>query len=269
MKKTQAIFVWQRDARMQAAAHALEAAGWQVLAPAAAAQCPVWLLPVPLTGQEPDLPALFAQARPGTQILCGHPSAAVQALPRAPGVELVDYAAWPALAEWNAIPTAEGCLSLLMTHTRRTLGGEQVLVGGFGRVARALAVRLLALGAVVTVAARSPLQRAQAACMGCRPRPIEALDGPTGCPVVVNTVPARVLAGDRLRQLPPGALVIELASPPGGMDPSEARAAGLTVLQAPGLPGRYAPETAGVWIARTVQELLQERGMQDDAVEIG
>lgn len=75
------------------------------------------------------------------------------------GIELVDYYQEP-LALRNAVPTAEGCIGLLLRHRTRTLAGSPVLVLGFGRVGQALAVRLAALGARVTLAARSSAQRA-------------------------------------------------------------------------------------------------------------
>ena len=260
MKEKKPIFVMQRDARMQAAARWLAGQGWPIQAECAAADCGVWVLPMLLTGQEPGLAELLYRARPGTLVLCGHPDPAVARLPRQLGVELADYAARPELAAWNAVPTAEGCLVLLMVHTGRTLWRQKILVTGFGRVAQALASRLVALGAEVTVAARSPGQRAQAECMGCRAISLAELRCPVSCPVVVNTIPAQVLGRAELAQLPPGALVVELASRPGGLDGAAARACGLTVLSAPGLPGKCAPETAGEGIARTVAEILQERG---------
>jgi dipicolinate synthase subunit A len=48
---------------------------------------------------------------------------------------------------------------------------------------------------------------------------VSALDGVLpGFPLVFNTVPAPVLGGDRLARLPDHAVVIELASAPGGDD---------------------------------------------------
>lgn len=52
---------------------------------------------------------------------------------RAAGVELVDYFARPELTVYNAIPTAEGCIGILLERRSRTLWGAAVLVLGFGR----------------------------------------------------------------------------------------------------------------------------------------
>ena len=116
------------------------------------------------------------------------------------------------------------------------------------------------LGGRVTVAARSPEQRANARCAGCRAAPLTAL--PTllpGFDAVINTVPAPVLPRALLQQLPGGALIIDLASLPGGTDFAAAEELGLHAEHALALPGRCAPQTAGALIAQTVLAILEER----------
>ena len=56
-------------------------------------------------------------------------------------MELVDYFARPELTVYNAIPTAEGCIGILLAERTRTLWGATVLLLGFGPVGQALAVR--------------------------------------------------------------------------------------------------------------------------------
>ena len=94
----------------------------------------------------------------------------------------------PELECLNAVPTAEGCLELLLRLRERTIWESGFLVLGYGRVGRAVARRLVLLGGRVTVAARSPEQRANARCAGCRAAPLTAL--PTllpGFDAVINT----------------------------------------------------------------------------------
>ena len=184
----------------------------------------------------------------------------MQAAARQAGLETVDYFRRPELAALNAVPTAEGCLCLLMQLRDRTLWQSPVLVLGYGRIGRALAERLSALGAWVTVAARSPEQRANARCAGCRAAPLEQLERLLpGFDAVVNTIPAPVLDRTRLACLPPGALVIDLASSPGGTDFAAAKDLGVRAEHALSLPARCAPQTAGELVADTVQTILQER----------
>ncbi len=145
----------------------------------------------------------------------------------------------------NAALTAEGALELIMRRSNRALGGMEVLICGFGRIAGFLAGMLSALGARVTVAARSQTARAEA-----RARGYEAVDMahiPPRFDAVVNTVPAPVLRGDY-----GGALCLDLASEPGGW------ATDAPVLKAPGLPGLYAPKAAADVMAEAIYRVMEE-----------
>ena len=77
---------------------------------------------------------------------------------------------------------------------------------------------------------------------------------------VINTIPAPVLPRALLQKLPGGALIIDLASLPGGTDFAAAEELGLHAEHALALPGRCAPQTAGALIAQTVLTILEERG---------
>ena len=68
----------------------------------------------------------------------------------------MDYFARPELTVYNAIPTAEGCIGILLAERTRTLWGTNLLLLGFGPVGQALGARLAALGANVTVCAGAP-----------------------------------------------------------------------------------------------------------------
>ena len=69
-----------------------------------------------------------------------------------------------------------------------------------------------------------------------------------------------VLPRALLQKLPRGAVIIDLASLPGGTDFAAAEALGLHAEHALALPGRCAPQTAGALIAQTVLTILEERG---------
>ena len=52
-------------------------------------------------------------------------------------------------------------------------------------------------------------------------------------------------------------ILLELASAPGGFDEALCRECGLTLLRAPGLPGKCAPKAAGEAIAGAVMRILE------------
>ncbi len=145
----------------------------------------------------------------------------------------------------NAALTAEGALSYLMFRGSRRLQGQRVLVVGYGRIGRLLAAKLLALGARVTVAARSAEARAWAQAEGCRAVDITYISPQWDC--VVNTIPAPLLRGDY-----GGALCLDLASAPGGWQDETA------VLRLNGLPAHYAPREAALVMRDAVYECLKE-----------
>ena len=57
-----------------------------------------------------------------------------------------------------------------------------------------------------------------------------------------------------------GSLLIDLASKPGGVDIEEAGNAGVKTIWALSLPGKVAPISSGEIIARTILNILEERG---------
>jgi len=200
---------------------------------------------------------LLAALWPG-QLLCGGLFSRESRLgAERGGLRVLDLMESPGFVTMNAAVTAEGALGLLLQESERTLFGSGVLLCGWGRIARQLAARLTPLGAGVTVAARRAEQRAEARALGCR-----AADYPElpelagGFDYVVNTVPARVLDEALLCCLREGALLLELASPPGGFDRTAAEQMGLRTLAAPGLPGRSAPLTAAELMCGEILQAL-------------
>ena len=248
------------DARLAAAGRALERAGCAVSGAEQVARADCILLPLPLDESRTPLAELLRAAKPGAVALGGRLSVQAKTIAQEAGVELVDYYARPELAIYNAIPTAEGCIGILMKERSRTLWGSSILLTGFGPVGQALGVRLAALGAQVTAAARRPAQRALAESFGLRSVAIGRLGQlAPAFDTVVNTVPALVLSAEVLARLRPESLIVDLASRPGGTDFDAARRLGHRAIHALSLPAACAPETAGEAVARTVCDMIGQR----------
>ncbi len=159
----------------------------------------------------------------------------------------------------NAALTAEGAIGELMAHSERSIWRSRVLICGWGRIAKLLTLRVLALGASVCVAARRVDARAMAEAVGAESCDFAALEGKIGgFDFLINTVPARVLGDGVLCAAADGALLLELASAPGGFEKSFAENVGLRVLAAPGLPGRCAPESAAEVMCEAIYASLRE-----------
>ena len=136
MRQTKRFAVVGSDARQAAAGRALARAGYTVGGVQQLPQADYILLPLPLEQPGLSLVQLLGAAKPGALALGGKVTDSAMTIARAAGVELVDYFARPELTVYNAIPTAEGCIGILLERRSRTLWGAAVLVLGFGPVGR-------------------------------------------------------------------------------------------------------------------------------------
>ncbi len=160
---------------------------------------------------------------------------------RLPGCGLVtELLSDPAVAAANGRLTAEAAAALTEERLERSLYGMNCLVLGYGRVGKPMAAVLDGLHARVTVTARRPGVRAEAAQLGYEVRDFS--DPPAPFEAVFNTVPTQALSRQALDALGPDCLWVELASAPGGL-PAGYRPA-FDVLPANSLPGRRLPRSA-------------------------
>lgn len=216
-------------------------------------------LNAPLSEEGVQTDVLCSMLTPGQLVLAGKVEGRLLEGLRARGIPYADYFAREELTVRNAASTAEGAVEILMRELPVTLLGADVLVIGFGRIGKLLALRLHLLGARVTVSARRPEDRAWIECLGLRSADTVRLEGRLrGFAAVVNTVPARVLEEDKLAQLDPDCLCLDLASKPGGIDFDAAQALGVRVIWALSLPGKVAPVTSGRAIRDTIYNMIDD-----------
>lgn len=246
----------QTDARMQTAADWLCQNGCTQLTAEQLPQADFMLLGPPTPTLQPFAGRL-RQRKDGALLFAGGVARDARLQAAAWELPAIDYLQSETLAIANAVYTAEGALGLLLGATPDALWGARLVLIGYGRIARALAPRLQALGVRLTVAARSPAARAMAAALGTEAAPLEALPRlAKTADFLVNTVPAPVVDRTVLDAAPPRVYILDLASAPGGVDWQSARQLGLRAQDAPGLPGRCCPVAAGKAIGRTVLEFL-------------
>lgn len=234
------------------------------------ADCVIFPLPVcsapgilstPLSEQEHPITPILDFLTP-VQLICGgrFDQDTLHALSQR-GLQSCDYFQREELIVANAVPTAEGAVQIAMEELPITIHNAHVLITGYGRVGRASAQRFAALGAKVTVAARSCEQLAWVDACGLNGEHISRLPHILGnYDLIINTIPASILGRNALCSLRPDALVIDLASKPGGVDMDAAAQLGRRVIWALSLPGKVAPITAGACIRDTIYNLLREAG---------
>ncbi len=200
---------------------------------------------------------LLALLPKGAPVLVGIAKEPLRRLVQHAGLSLVELMQMDDVAILNSIPSAEGAVQMAMEKLPITIHGSRCLVLGFGRTAQTLAQLLDAMHAQTTVVARNPAQLARAEAMGLHTIHISELGNCLQQPnVIFNTIPAPVITVDILTRLTPTTLIIDLASAPGGTDFTAAQRLGIEALLAPGLPGKVAPRTAGLLLARVVPRVL-------------
>ena len=214
-----------------------------------------------LTERRPAPEAALEMAAKNALVLAGHglEGYVMRENSHGKGLRLSLYERHEPFLQTNAEISAEAAVYEAMGLGEETVAGRTALVTGYGRFGQALAKRLLGLGATVWVAARREKQRLSASADGMRALPLDCL--PEIAPelsVVLNTIPAQVLADKTLERLPKRCVLLELAGAPGGFDPAEAERAGLRWVRLPGLPARYAPLSAARAMMGACEKLLTE-----------
>ncbi len=175
------------------------------------------------------------------------------------GISVFDYYYREEFAVRNAALTAEAAAAIVMEMLTESVSTVPVLILGHGRIGRLLSAILKALDAKVTVAARRFSELAWIRSEGMEPLEFRLLDEKIGkFRVIFNTVPAPVLTKERLMLTDRNAIIIDLASEPCGTDFKAAEELGITAKKALGLPGKFAPKTAGEILKETVLNILSE-----------
>ncbi|HAQ28662.1 MAG TPA: hypothetical protein DCQ76_02710 [Ruminococcaceae bacterium] len=157
----------------------------------------------------------------------------------------------------NARLTAQ-CLKFVLNENGiYDFTGKKTAVTGYGRTAKAIAEFMKENGAKVLITARDPHSLGDAVKKGysiCLLRDYDCIAHDAD--ILINTVPAEIIDKNILSRLRKDVLLIDIASPPFGVDIGLADSYGINVVRALGLPGKYAPEKAGKLIFKKIQPLL-------------
>lgn len=172
--------------------------------------------------------------------------------------EIYDYLEREELAVHNAVPTAEGAIEIAMRNYQSTINSSNCLVAGYGRIGKVLSRLLAALGANVTVSARKLNDLTWIRLNGHNPINTSDIPSSGRYDIIFNTVPSMIFDKKTLAKVAKDALVIDLASAPGGVDFVAAESMGINAIQALSLPGKVAPVTAGEIIKDTIRNIIEE-----------
>lgn len=223
------------------------------------------LLPMPVSPDGKELNAPFFKSRIDLAKLCAKAPADALILGGRMDKEIFknkrysDYAKREEMMIKNAVPTAEGAIEIAIEETPRTLAASRCLITGYGRIGKVLSKRLADMGADVAVSARKYSDLAWIEVNGYKAVHKDDIIKNAGeYDIIFNTVPAMVIGEDVLKRTSEDAVIIDLASKPGGVDLSYAQKTGRKVIWALSLPGKCAPVTAGHIIKDTAENIIRE-----------
>ena len=215
-----------------------------------------WPVKQPLAKAEVPADEIFEQFAPGTVLLLCGPGFPEK---QRPDLQYVNLWEDERLLQENAWLTAEAAAAGAMQRRRRALKDVCCGVIGYGRIGRALTEILLKLGADVRVFTGTAEKRAHIMESGADAVSMEEIGaGISDRELIFSTPPALVLDREALRHVRRDAMVIDLASPPYGVDMEAAKEMNLQAFREPGLPGRYCPLSAGRAIYHAVLRWEEE-----------
>lgn len=201
-----------------------------------------WPMRRPLGEGEIDDDEIMESILPGSVLLLCGPGH-----PREKRWDLQYINLWEdeALLQENAWLTAEAAVASAMRKNRLSLAGMKCMVIGYGRIGRALARILLNMGARVMVLSEKEGKRAHAREVGAEAAVTDEICNVLpGQKLVFSTPPAVIMDRAVLEKADGDAIIIDLASPPYGVDLEAAQELGLNACREPGLPGRWCPMSA-------------------------
>lgn len=174
-------------------------------------------------------------------------------------IKVIDILKREELAVLNAVSTAEGTIKIAIEETPRNLHSSNILVLGFGRIGKILANMLKGIGANVACEARKNSDLAWIKAYGYEPIPISNLkENLNRFDIIINTIPYIILDKDNLENVRKDALIIDLASNPGGVDKETIKEKQIKFVWALSLPGKVAPITSAEFIKETLYNIFNE-----------
>ncbi len=174
-------------------------------------------------------------------------------------ITILDIIKREELAVLNAISTAEGAIQIAINETPKNLHGNNVLVLGFGRIGKILSKMLDGIGANVACEARKTTDLAWIKAYGYEPiNLIQLKENLNRFDIIINTIPYTVLTKEMLQKVKKDALIIDLASNPGGVDRDAIKELGIKFNWALSLPGKVSPVTSAEFVKETLLNMFKE-----------
>ncbi len=174
-------------------------------------------------------------------------------------IKYIDYFDIEAFQINNALLSAEGAIFYAKYRFESSVRDANIGILGFGRIGKLLSYLLRSQGAKISVYARKDFDLAWSRVNGINSFNIQKLGDTIDSPlldrkydIIFNTIPCWVMNEEFAKKVSDKTLIIDLASYPYGIDESLVHKYNLNYYRELGIPGRYAPKTAGEIIGKTI-----------------
>ena len=204
-----------------------------------------------------SIPTLLHLLRPGQSFFAGCIPASFKEAAAKNGIVVFDYADDVSLPVYNSISTAEGAVCEAILHSPFNLHKSRCAVLGFGKCGHSIVCCLKGLSADVSVFTDNAEEAARASVIADKSFPLQSLPDRAGdFHFIFNTVPAQFINEETLKNIDRSALIVDIASSPGGVDYDAARRLGISALHCLGLPGKYAPASSARFLKHFIDTKL-------------
>lgn len=203
-----------------------------------------------------SIQTLLHLLRPGQSLFAGGIPPSFKKEAAENNVAVFDYADDISLPVYNSISTAEGAICEAILHSPFNLHKSRCAVLGFGKCGHSIVYRLKGLSANASVFTDNAEESARASVIADKSFPLKSLSDHAGdFRFIFNTVPAQFINEETLKNVDLSALIIDIASSPGGVDYDAAQRLGISALHCLGLPGKYAPASS----ARHLKQFIESK----------
>lgn len=175
------------------------------------------------------------------------------------GIYYLDLMKEEEIALYNSIATAEGAIAEGIKNSNSNLHDSFTLVLGFGKCGKTLGMKLRSLSKKIDIGVRASKDKILADIFGFAvvdfydlEKEIDQYD------FIFNTIPSLVLTKGMLNKTKPNVTIIDIASSPGGVDYKYAKKIGRNAKLCLGLPGKYSPESSGVFLGQYILSDLRK-----------
>lgn len=177
-------------------------------------------------------------------------------------ISYFDYLDCEEFVLYNAYLTGRGALKLLYENTCEDVRNKNVLVTGFGRVAKYTAFTLKNAECDVYVASRNPLQLTEARCSGYKAFELKSVAGYLYLfDYIFNTVPHNIFSPEDVRHM--RGKYFELASAPYGTEKKYFTGKDSNYILGASLPGKYFCNSAAEILAQITMKHINLRNGGD------